>query len=151
MVKTQYKIQWQFCRSPKFHTWNDMPEETSKLCEAALNSGRTSCVFNSPTHRIEFNLQTREQMSTDWGHVRTVRKIRRVLIALQGATGSQPTGSQPTGYWPDLHAVPTETPGTGSQGITSSPPVEQSSTADCSQPAEAEWKAIQIEPDTQNC
>ena len=123
-----------------------MPEETNKLLEATLNSGRTSCVWNNDTHRFDFNLLTREQMSTNWAHVHTVRKIRRVLIDVTGATGSQPTGSQPTCYFdqevtsyvlefPDGYFSQEVTPGTGSQENTSSPPVDQSTT----------------EPETQNC
>ena len=117
-----------------------MPEETSKLCETALNSGRTSCVFNNDTHRFDFNLLSREQMSTNWAHVRQVRKIRRLLIDVTGATGSQPTGSQPTGSQPTYQPtgfllefpagdkIEEVTPGTGSQDNTSSPPVDQSTT-----------------------
>ena len=67
-------------------TWNDMPDETLVLVEKAHSKRKTSCKLISPTHQIDFNLQTREQMSIDWGNTRTVRKNRRVLIDLQGAT-----------------------------------------------------------------
>ena len=123
-----------------------MPEETNKLLEAALNSEKTACVWNNDTHRFDFNLLTGQQTSTDWGRFRQTRKIRRVLIDVTGATGSQPTGSQPTCYFsqevtgyvlefPDGYFSQEVTPGTGSQDNTSSPPVDQSTT----------------EPETQNC
>ena len=113
MSISQYKVQWQYCRSVYWRNWVDMPDETSALLEEAHSQRKAACQYVNRTHQIDFNLKTREQVSTDYAYARVKHNIRRVLIDLEEPcsqwTAAQPTDSQPTG------SQPTETPGAGSQ------------------------------------